>query len=619
MPLSEKYLMKAVLFLLLCLASVSCALAERVAIGVLAYDGKPQALQRWQPTADYLSQQIPTYTFNIIPLTHEELEYAINKNGLHFILTNPAHYAGLEVHFGITRIATFLSRYDDQALRQFSSVIFVRANSPITQLSDLKGQRLAAVSPDAFGGFQLMQDALQQHNIDALQDMDIIWLGFPHSDVVTAIIYGKADVGTVRSGTLEKMAAQGMIDLAEIRVLAKKQTPGFPLLHSVGLYPEWPIATLPETDNALAKQVAMTLLNMPADHEAAITSGGAGWTIPLNYAAIHEVLSRLEIDPYQPGPFSPAQFWQSYRHWISIIVLLMLFVFYSLARYFIVNRHLLAAQKALQEHQEQLEETVQKRTNEIIEVNQALQDEITYHIRAEKTLDTGCDILQTIYSIFIRDDLNRQQRLISVIDSVRRYLSAEFSLLSCFEEGHYSTCCRSPGNAELTAPLSEPLSHQALDTQQVVIYGETENWSRYIACPIFISGELHCLLEFASSLDYQPADEDDISSTSELSLKILSLIAQWVGYEIVLLNNEQKAQERHQDIRQRFATISNREKDVLRLLIQGEPTKSIARTLNLSTKTIEMHRSSLIRKTGAKSSTEIVQLAVLAEIFPDTQ
>ena len=91
MFLSEKYLMKALLFLLLCLASVSCALAASIEIGVLAYDGKAQALQRWQPTANYLSQKIPAYNFKVVPLTHEELEHSINKSDIDFILTNPAH------------------------------------------------------------------------------------------------------------------------------------------------------------------------------------------------------------------------------------------------------------------------------------------------------------------------------------------------------------------------------------------------------------------------------------------------------------------------------------------------------------------------------------------------
>ena len=611
--------MKRLLFSLFLFLYATLSLADSVVIGVLAYDGRAQALQRWQHTADYLSAQIPEQQFEILPLTHEELEHAINKSQLDFILTNPAHYAGLEVRLGITRIATFLSRSRDIPLKQFSSVFFTRPDQVITQYEELRGLRLAAVSPEAFGGFQLMQDAAMQHGFDISSNMDVIWMGFPHSDVVEAVLSGRADVGTVRSGTLEKMAARGDIDLSQLYVLFSRKTPGFPLLHSVDLYPEWPIATLPDTDNLLAKKVTMALLSMPQEHEAAIASRGAGWTIPLNYAAVHDVLRRLEINPYQPVPLSPAKFFQTYSHWIIIIILLLLAGAYSLFRYFVANRKMLHAQNELQKHQEELENIVQLRTTELLEVNQALQEEISYHVKTEKTLDTSCDVLQSIYSIFIRDDLGREQRLISVVDSVRRFLNTEFALLSCAQDEAFNIFCIRPTGSELSAPLSEPRAEEAFRHRQIIVQPDNDTWPQYIACPILIEGELQCLLEFASSREFINATDQDVKTTPELGLKILNLIAQWLGYEIVLHNREQESLGRHQQIRQRFADISPRERDVLQLLVQGEPTKSIARSLNLSTKTVEMHRSSLIRKTGAKSSTEIVQLAVLANIFDQTQ
>ena len=54
---------------------------------------------------------------------------------------------------------------------------------------------------------------------------------------------------------------------------------------------------------------------------------------------------------------------------------------------------------------------------------------------------------------------------------------------------------------------------------------------------------------------------------------------------------------------------------MLELLILGDSTKIMARKLSLSTKTVEMHRASLLRKTAARSSTELVQLAVNAGVF----
>jgi len=616
----KKYFMRLLFVILICFACASTAIADSIAIGVLAYDGKQQALKRWQPTADYLSQHIASHQFHIVPLAHKEFEHAINKDQLSFILTNPGHYAQLEVRFDITRIATFLSRSGAQTLNQFSSVIFTRTNSSIHQLDDLKGHTLAAVSKEAFGGFQLAQEALLNHDIDVLEDMKVIWLGFPHTDVVSAVLSAKADVGTVRSGILEKMAARQMLDLSKIHILSPKEDQHFPLLHSVGLYPEWPFAKLPNTDLALAKQVTITLLQMQPSDEAAIKSAGAGWTIPLNYAAVHHILRRLEVEPYPAKSLSFVQLTQTYGHWLVIITLLFLLSLTVSIRFFRLNRQQQATQLALHKHQGQLEEAVQQRTAELHQANLSLQDEIAHHVKAEQTLSSGCQAMQALYGIFLRDDLTRQQRLHSIVDSVRQYLGTEIGLLSRFQEDHFEICSNSPANIAVSPPLSDSLSKQAIVDKQIFLKEDAEEWKNYIACPIFIKGELHCLFEFASSTQYHEENRHKTENTSsELSLKLLTLISQWVGHEMLLLEREEEAKNKHLDIRQRFATVSAREKEVLALLVQGESTKAMARSLNLSTKTIEMHRASLIRKTGAKSSTELVQLTVLTGIIPDTQ
>jgi len=604
----------------MCFSWASPALAENIAIGVLAYDGKAQAVARWQPTAEYLSHHIPAHQFQIVPLSHDEFEHGINKDELSFILTNPGHYARLEVDFGVTRIATFLSRSGSQILKQYSSVIFTRSNSKITRINDLKGHTMAAVSKGAFGGFQLAQDELLRQEVDVLEDMDVIWLGFPQSDVVRAVLSGKADVGTVRSGVLEKLAGQHVLELSQIRVLGKKQHPGFPLLHSVELFPEWPLAKLASTDTNLAKQVVMTLLQMRASDVAATKSAGAGWTIPLNYAAVHQVLRRLEVEPYPPVKLSLIKFWQAYRQWIIIFTLLFLFSLVVLVRFFRANRQLQITQQALHKQQGQLEEAVNQRTDELHRANLSLQDEITYHEKAETILNNGCEALQSLYSIFLRADLTRQQRLNSIVDSVRQYLGAELALLSSYQAGQLEISCSSPSNAVESAPLCESLSQLASIDKQILIKENADGWQQYIVCPVYIKGELHCLLELATSTKKGNHDEQNKDrASSELSLKILNLVSQWIGFEAQLLEREEEARCKHLDIQQRFAEVSSRENDVLALLVQGESTKAMALRLNLSTKTIEMHRANLIRKTGAKSSTELVQLAVLSGIIQETQ
>ena len=138
----------ALLCLLLPLSAAAARPITVVHIGVLAFDGEPHALSRWQALADYLNEGIPGYRFEIVPLTHEGFRNRIRKGQLDFILTNPAHYVRMEISFGATRIATFRSRYLDQPLTRFGSVIFTRAGSPIRRLDDLRGKSFAAVNQE---------------------------------------------------------------------------------------------------------------------------------------------------------------------------------------------------------------------------------------------------------------------------------------------------------------------------------------------------------------------------------------------------------------------------------------------------------------------------------------
>ncbi|MDT8283401.1 MAG: PhnD/SsuA/transferrin family substrate-binding protein [Gammaproteobacteria bacterium] len=624
--------MKRLFFVLCALLTISTAVADsrslekpihnnadaviEVTIGVLAYEGKQHAKIRWQPTADYLSSHIPGHRFQVLPLTHVEFENEINKGKLDFILTNPGHYVRIEVAHGATRIATFMAKFHDQILTHFSSVIFTRSDSDISRLVDFKGRTLAAVSEEAFGGYQLAQKALQEHNIDIRNDVTMQWLGFPHADVVTAVLTGRADAGTVRSGTLEEMAAQGKLELSQLRIIAQQHTGDFPLLHSVDLYPEWPFAKLPETDGALAKQVAIALFNMQQGDDAARKSAGAGWTIPLDYTPVHDVFRYLKIEPYLPAALDLAKFWQAYRHWIVVVIILFFISLLALLRLYRTNQKLQSAQQALHNHQTQLEEVVALRTEELHQSNQALQQEVASHIRSEQTLNEGCETLHSLYSIFLRNDLDRKQRLHSIVDLLRQHLGTEFALLSSFQGDQFITCASSPANTPISTPLSKQLSQQALQNNQLFTQENDSHWYKYVACPIYVAGDLHCLFEFATSHQYyQENGIDKNSLSSELSLRILNLLSQWVGNETLLLEKEKLTSDRHNEIRVRFRNISPREYDVLKLLVQGESSKTMAKILNISTKTIELHRANILHKTKSKSSTELVQLAVLSNIL----
>jgi two-component system sensor histidine kinase TtrS len=304
---------------------------KRVELGVLAYRGEDEAFARWSPLATYLSEQIPDHAFVVHPLDLDAMARALAHDRLDFVLTNPGHYVELEAAHGITRIATLCSLYHGIPQTTFGAVIFTRADRPdIQDLSGLRGKSFMAVDRDAFGGFQFAWRELKAQGVDPFHDLTRLeYSGFPQDKIVYAVRDGRVDAGTVRTETLEQMAAEGKIVLGDFRVLNAQTTRGFPFAHSTRLYPEWPFARGRAVDDALAQRVSIALLTMPADHPAGRAGGYAGWTVPLDYNAVHELFRELGVGPYRP---LPTTFWQLVRtHWVAfasgtLALLLMLVV-----------------------------------------------------------------------------------------------------------------------------------------------------------------------------------------------------------------------------------------------------------------------------------------------------
>ena len=66
-------------------------------------------------------------------------------------------------------------------------------------------------------------------------------------------------------------------------------------------------------------------------------------------------------------------------------------------------------------------------------------------------------------------------------------------------------------------------------------------------------------------------------------------------------------------IRVRIGSLSERERQVLDGLVAGHPNKTIAYDLQLSPRTVEVHRANLMIKMGANSLSDLVRMALVAE------
>ena len=65
----------------------------------------------------------------------------------------------------------------------------------------------------------------------------------------------------------------------------------------------------------------------------------------------------------------------------------------------------------------------------------------------------------------------------------------------------------------------------------------------------------------------------------------------------------------------RYATLTPREKEILKFLAEGDSVKEVATHLNLSVKTIEAHKFNLMRKLDIHNKAQLVQYAIRRKVI----
>lgn len=367
------------LLLILCLlpwvlVQPAVSAEESVRIGVLAKRGDQRTINRWQPTADYLGEQIPGYRFTIVPLDFEEIGEAVAANRIDFVLANSAIYVEFETLYGAGRIATMRNLNGDRGYTLFGGVIFTRADrNDINTLQDIEGKRFAAVKSNSLGGYLMGRREMEAVGIVPSEDTELTFPG-THDAVVYNVLRGLADAGTVRTDTLERMSSEGKIDLTAIKVLNPQNHVGFTYLSSTRLYPEWPFAKLKQTPDALSHAVATALLRMQPESRAARAGLVAGWTVPRNYQPVHELMRELHVGPYRDlGKITLQNLIQHYWHWLLLTLLALLGLSGATVYVTRLNLRLRETESELLDARDNLAQKVQERTGELEESHRRLE------------------------------------------------------------------------------------------------------------------------------------------------------------------------------------------------------------------------------------------------------
>jgi FixJ family two-component response regulator len=91
------------------------------------------------------------------------------------------------------------------------------------------------------------------------------------------------------------------------------------------------------------------------------------------------------------------------------------------------------------------------------------------------------------------------------------------------------------------------------------------------------------------------------------------LLLDSIGYALKLSGQVNSAEAQRDELRQRFALLTPREREVMGLVVTGRTNKWIAREFGISVKTIEIHRGQVMAKLKAGSVAELVRFAAILE------
>ena len=279
---------------------ITCAFqaSANVKIGVLANDGSAKALLKWGATGEYLTEKIGQ-PVEIVPLDFDKVMPTVEAGGVDFFLVNSSMFVTTKLKYNTTPIATMINSRQGKALKSFGGVIFTTAyNDKINSFDDLKGKKFAAVKKSSFGGWQMAYKEFTDAGIDPFKDFASVEFSGKHDNVVFAVQNEQVEAGTVRTDTLERMAATGAIAMEDFKIIGEKESADFPFVCSTKLYPEWPLGKLAATDDGLAAKVLTALKEMKPEDKAAKAAKIIGWDDPLDYSGIEALQQSLEVGAF---------------------------------------------------------------------------------------------------------------------------------------------------------------------------------------------------------------------------------------------------------------------------------------------------------------------------------
>jgi signal transduction histidine kinase/CheY-like chemotaxis protein len=296
------------------------------------------------PLTDYLSTFLDGRRFEVVPLDSiEQMVEMADAGQLDFVVASPVAFVTLTTRHRVRPIATVTQMAGERVSPWLGGAVFVRNDrQDLQRLEDARGQRVLALSPLALGGWLAPKREWRRRGIEET-DFARLEFDFNYQQLAGKVCAGSADIGVLPSNRLYGLRESCP---GGFRVLGTTQglDPRHPIPVSTPLYPEAAFAAVSTLlDEEVVTRVAVALLAIDAGGPAARVVGVAGFTAPLSYTPVQQLMESLRVGPYES--FGRLTFTEALRQHAGKVVI-ALFGFLSVLSFAFVRSRALNARLA---------------------------------------------------------------------------------------------------------------------------------------------------------------------------------------------------------------------------------------------------------------------------------
>ncbi len=236
--------------------------------------------ERWQPFMAYLSRELGVRVTLRIANDYAAVIEGQRAGNIHIASYGPSSY--VRAH-SVTNggVIPFVTELLKDGSTGYFSVLYVRSNSPVTGINDLRGRNLCLVDPNSTSGNNVPRFALSRMNIVPEQFFGRVVYAGSHENAIMAVQQGTCDAAfnwwnSETDSNFERMVAKNMVRREDYKIVFRSD--------KIAGSPTAFLATLPqEARDAIAR----AFMDSPTKDKAAFDrlsdGNNLGWS-PVTHA-----------------------------------------------------------------------------------------------------------------------------------------------------------------------------------------------------------------------------------------------------------------------------------------------------------------------------------------------